>query len=311
MNENMIAICLYICILLMAGAVLVLTIMYFVKPGSTKPSSAPECEPGKDTAISKTEVKKINLDETDNSSIKIEEPKRKDEEIIPIVEATKTENKDKDILPAIENQKPVNKEVTEVIAPAEVRPAENGKNFTIVVAVKPEKELDTNAVPQPVGSKNGKKDTSLPEEIPMIKPVAAPNVKKSKSEVVKPQPENDNQTPIENKENEKAVKAETVKKEPESKMDTKNGKSPANATLEKPKTTTETAKPTASAQNSIVGKKGSDQKTSLDDLSKMFSKEVTDDTEATKLAKEMKDVEINRLIKDGQDIINLLKGNRS
>ena len=235
MNENMIAICLYICILLMAGAVLVLTIMYFVKPGSIKPSSAPECEHGKDAVPSKTEVNKINLDETDNSTIKIEEPKRKDEEIIPIVEATKTENKDKDVLPAIENQKPGNKEVTEVMAPAEVRPVENGKNSTVVVAVKPEKELDTNAAPQPVGSKNGKKDTSIPEEIPMAKPTIAPSVKKSKSEVVKPKPENDNQTPIEKKESEKAVKAETVKKEPESKMDTKNGKSPTNATLENPK----------------------------------------------------------------------------
>ena len=36
MSENMIAICLYIGILLMAGTVLVLTIIYFVRPPSTK-----------------------------------------------------------------------------------------------------------------------------------------------------------------------------------------------------------------------------------------------------------------------------------
>ncbi len=45
----------------------------------------------------------------------------------------------------------------------------------------------------------------------------------------------------------------------------------------------------------------------LGDLSKMFAKEVVDDSEATKLAKNMKDVEINDLLKNGHDIANLLK----
>ncbi len=46
---------------------------------------------------------------------------------------------------------------------------------------------------------------------------------------------------------------------------------------------------------------------SLGDLSKMFSKEVVDDSEATKLAKNMKDVEISDLLKSGHDIADLLK----
>jgi hypothetical protein len=58
-------------------------------------------------------------------------------------------------------------------------------------------------------------------------------------------------------------------------------------------------------------KKPPEQKSSLADLSKMFSKEAADDSEATKLAKEMKEVEIDNLVKDSQDLISMLKRGRS
>ena len=74
------------------------------------------------------------------------------------------------------------------------------------------------------------------------------------------------------------------------------------------KTTTTTTTVTAS---SSAPKKGLEQKTSLDDFSQMFAKEVVDDSEATKLAKDMKEVEIESLVKDGQDLVALLKRGRS
>jgi len=43
----------------------------------------------------------------------------------------------------------------------------------------------------------------------------------------------------------------------------------------------------------------------------MFAKEVVDDSEATKLAKDMKEVEIDSLVRDGQDLVALLKKSRS
>jgi len=311
MGENMIAICLYICILLMAGTVLVLTIMYFVKPGSVKTSTPAECERATDTMPPKTEEGKANSDETYIPTMKTEEPKQKVEEVIPAIEPDKAENKGKDTIQAIENKEPENQEATPVKSVGEVRPAASGKNSTIVVAVKPEKDLNTNVPSQSVDSKKEKKDTPIPEEITTAKPIVLQSVKKPNPEVVKPTSENDTNTTAGKKESEQIVKAEAIKKEPESKMDNKNVKQPAVATMEKPKTTTEAAKPAVSPTNSVLGKKAQDQKTSLGDLSKMFSKEVVDDNEATKLAKDMKDVEIRGLIKDGQDIINLLKRNRS
>ena len=94
-------------------------------------------------------------------------------------------------------------------------------------------------------------------------------------------------------------------------MDNKNENTTPRSPIEKPQTATINAKPAASAANVTVNKKATEEKTSLNELSKMFSKEIVEDSEATKLAKNMKDVEINSLVKDGQDLINLLKRGRS
>ena len=86
----------------------------------------------------------------------------------------------------------------------------------------------------------------------------------------------------------------------------KDIKPPAKTEPEKPKTAQETPKPAPSGIKADNEKKGPEPN-SLGDLSKMFSKDVAEDTEATKLAKNLKDVDITGLLKDGQDLISFLK----
>jgi hypothetical protein len=134
---------------------------------------------------------------------------------------------------------------------------------------------DTKAIPPPIPSPVAVKST----------PIAANTgaIDKNKVELVKP-----------------AVK----ENKPE--MGNKDVKQPEKPAAEKAPAPPAVKPPPSTAPAPPEAKKSNDF-SSLGDLSKMFAKEVVDDSEATKLAKNMKDVEINDLLKSGQDIANLLK----
>jgi hypothetical protein len=301
-SDNMIAIGLYIGIMLMAGTVLVLTIVYFVKPTSTKTkeSSTSDIKATIKKKVFKIPAIKVKSKKTETAAVEIKKPENQTKEVVPPVESTKPEYKNNKVTPVIVPIKPENEEVTVIKTPAEVRPENKNAKPEVKTAVKPEKELDPIVVSQPEVIKNKKQDQSVPMETPKAAVITATPLS--------PKPETDNHS-LDEKEQPAAVEA--VKKELEPKMDNKNVKPAANVAAEKPQNATVTVKTTIVAASPAAGKKGPEQKPSLDDFSKMFSKEAVDDSEATKLAKEMKEVEIDSLVKDGQDLIALLKRGRS
>jgi len=310
MNENAIAICLYIGILLMAGTVLVLTIVYFVRPASTRTSASKSSvgEATKEKKPFQIRVKRIRLGKKKSSDMEIKQPETKDMSDAQ----NKTSTKHAEVIPVNEDKKTENRAVTPVKQSVEVHPVDNDKLPNVVLAAKQEKEVNPKVVSPPVGPKIESKMPETPKPTPKSEIVVSlQSSPKPVSDVVKPNPKSDNNSSNGKNTSEKAVNIEAVKKESAPTMDNNNVKKPTNAISEKPKATPDVAKSAAPVTPAQGGKKLPEQKNSLDDLSKMFSKDVVEDNQATKLAKDMKDVEIGSLVKDGRDIVNILKRNRS
>jgi hypothetical protein len=336
MSENMIAILLYIGILLLAGTVLVLTIIYFVREplthtGSTKKTG--EEEPATETTNT-TEAQLIEIKQPKSKKvIKMPFIKAKTENYIkPVKEKKRFVKKVKENQPAGENTKPERKEMKlfkfrfgKDKSGITAEPAAAGNKEAVMPApkavtpppqalstvkpqpvVKPVTEVKTaNITPPSPAVKNEAPKATKPADPIKAAPAAAPaNAVKPAAGVIPPKPLSNSATANEKK----PGTAEAAKKEPEVKMDNNNTKPGTSPLVEKPKTTAEAAKPAATVTASV---KKPEPKSSLDDMSKMFSKEAVDDSEATKLAKDLKEVEVNNLIKDGQDLVALLKRNRS
>ena len=250
-----------------------------------------------------------------NESATIKAPgksKNEEKQVEAVVVAPKTENQEKPVTPVIAAEKLETKAIAAVKLAAEVRP----ENNDLKPEVKSTAQPAPNAAPaaaQPLPVKSEKLEQSVLKETKQpVVAAAVPVPQGLGAEMTKLKP--DIAGHIVN-EKEKPTAVEAVKKELEPKMDDKNVKTFTTAAAEKPqtspvmvKTTTTTTTVTAS---SSAPKKGPEQKTSLDDFSQMFAKEVVDDSEATKLAKDMKEVEIESLVKDGQDLVALLKRGRS
>jgi hypothetical protein len=340
MSENMIAIYLYIGILLMAGTVLVLTVIYFVR--------SPITRTGAEKTETETETQTVN--ETETGPIEITQPKVKkvfkmpfikaksDAIVKPVKEKNKHEKKIKEnqaeSITGKPKKKPFNinlgkfklkktagtkqqgkktvkkaKEQQQISLPpvpgAVVPQATNGNQAKKENAASPASNIKPAAAASPAAPKS---ETSKTVQAPKESPKTVPTV----AQITPPAAAIAAKSPMtavaENKSSGAAPNAKTgnepVKKETEPKMDTKNTASPAipgaatAAAIKPPPSITPPAKKP-------------EQKSSLDDMSKMFSKDAVDDSEATKLAKDMKDVEIDNLVKDGMDIVGLLKRNRS
>jgi hypothetical protein len=354
MNDNLIAICLYIGILLMAGTVLVLTIVYFVRPNTAqkpqlvgadiKPVTE-DAKPAHKKIHFKFPVIKMKLKKPEIATAVQKRPKKKSKDVVvnavetnklenkanesvTVIVPGKSENEEKQVAAILESKKPENNEKpvmpvveakrTEFKEAAAVKPsvAESRENKDIQpevkLEVKTEKELKTNVLSQPITVNSEKQEPPIPQETP--KPViieAAPVPLPPSAEVAKPAPDTVSHS---TSEKEKPTAVEAIKKESETEMDVKNVKSTAGTASETPSTPPVTVKittTTTATASSAAQKKGPEQKTSLDDFSQMFAKEMVDDSEATKLAKDMKEVEIDSLVKDGQDLVALLKRGRS
>ncbi len=363
MSDNMIAICLYIGIMAMAGTVLVLTIIYFVRPNPAKKARAAaadvkpvidDAKPARkkrrfkfpavkfnfkkkgkelpasaDTkpitgaarkAVHKLQFKfpaiKMKLKKTDKAVVSPKPAKMKSKTVVTsVIEMKQPEKRENPVATTGAAEMPMFREVTVAKPTVEVRPANKEVKPEAKPVTRPETKPALVTTAQPVPVKSEKPEQSIPKEMP--KPVitaSLPVPLPLSAEAAKPKP--DAVIPIVNAK-EKPAAVEAVKKEPEPTMDNKNIKPVANTAAEKPQTpsvtvktttTTTTASATASA---APAKKAPESKTSLDDFSKMFAKEAVDDSEATKLAKDMKEVEVNSLLKEGQDLVALLKRGRS
>ena len=354
MDENMIAICLYIGILLMAGAVLVLTIIYFVRPPATrtgvvktetnkglnetpdemgpKMADTRQSTEGKAPALvfdennsekpveltKGSETKKISAiklkpaaginesEKKDMNRFKIRLGKRKTEKSeTPFIRETRLQEQDEKMPLSKLINKSVNREIPLAVAPTGVTQAKTAVAQKKDILAKSEPE-DKNYRPNhqitlAMGETQPReKQTELPKV--EISPSAQNSVKSIVAEATPNLEEKD-------KDHIEKANVELVKKESEVKMDIKNVEK-AHSETDNLHISESSAKPAVIVTN-IEAKKTPEQKSSLDDLSKMFSKEVTDDNEATKLAKDMKDVEIDSLLKDGNDLVNLLKRFRS
>ncbi len=318
MDENMIAIYLYIGILLMAGTVLVLTIIYFVRAPVTRTGAI-------NTTIEKEPGQQVTQEQPEVKTFEAKQPKAKKVYKMPFAK-TKSE---KTVKPVNETGKPGKKEKKLFkIRLGKVRSEKTNENVT----------QNTNATNKQVQSLAPKADgqqtiiaNQVKKENPVsaasnIKPTAAATPVPPKSETTKTIPSVVQNTPpavnavktTATAENKNPVSAENVKtanepvkKETNPKMDNKTTTPPVNPAAVKTPATPPAAKPAAAAASTPIVKKPTEQKSSLDDMSKMFSKDAVDDTEATKLAKDMKDVEIDSLLKESQDLISILKRNRS
>ena len=205
MSENIIAICLYIGIMLMAGTVLVLTVVYFVKPGSNKkiePAAAAAetvvtaAEPAAVTAVPNIKKRSFNIrslkitamrEKPEKANIPVKKPGKPEKpekqaviaaatkppeaemkDTAALVENKKTDDKVKAATPAVETKKQENKVVVPAKEPAAAIPENNGKTPK-AAAVKPEKEVVLNNPPQPVVGKSEKPEEPLSKEVPKVK----------------------------------------------------------------------------------------------------------------------------------------------
>ncbi len=156
---------------------------------------------------------------------------------------------------------------------------------------KPVPPADAGISLPPVNMKNLMPGTALKSEVKAVPPASPPPA----PAVVKPAAGAVGSGVDDKK---KVELAKPVAKENKPEMGKQDNKQPEKPAAEK------TPAPPTPAPAEV--KKANDLSV-LGDLSKMFAKEVVDDSEATKLAKNMKDVEINDLLKNGHDIANLLK----
>jgi len=265
MNENTIAIVLYISILLMATTVLVLTIIYFFRPNSARTKTSD----GKQNMNAAAAPVQVQLPETVTSSVESE---------VPVDKSTSTLNPSNEIQPAVEEKIP-----------------------ELELSIKASEELKINETLKYSNLISENQDQKISNEISNAETQPANNLPGPIGEVAAARLDEKNPGLIEN---ELTNIIESGRKESELTMDTKHMKQSIKAETEKTPVTSDAGKV-------LLGKKAPENKTSLDELSKMFSKEVTEDTEVDKLAKEMKEVEVNNLVKDGLDLIYLLKQRRS
>jgi hypothetical protein len=291
MNANMITIGLFIGILLMAGTVLVLTIIYFIRPVATSKGSAeaPNCKKKIEGKPFKIQLRKI----------------RTEKAATPFQTHTTTEKFEKVGKLIVVNTKE-NKNTTQEKQVVRDLPHNNDKTDGIATESGPEKEVKTTISLQSNTLKDGTEKEPVPMKSLIVDATILTNSLKPSPDSISLKNESDNLTANDVKENRKTNNYEILKKELEPKMNANNVKESI-TTDEKEKTNIDGANLASSLTNLVGSNKGSGQKTSLDDLSNMFSKEVKDDSEATKLAKEMAEVEIGDLLHDGQYLVNLLK----
>lgn len=271
MNENTIAIVLYISILLMATTVLVLTIIYFFRPNSARTKTSD----GKQNMNAAAAPVQVQLPETVTSSVESE---------VPVDKSTSTLNPSNEIQPAVEEKIP-----------------------ELELSIKASEELKINETLKSSNLISENQGQKISNEISNAETQPANNLPGPIGEVAAAGLDEKNPGLIEN---ELTNIIESGRKESELTMDTKHMKQSIKAETEKTPVTSDAVK-SVSPDKVLLGKKAPENKTSLDELSKMFSKEVTEDTEVDKLAKEMKEVEVNNLVKDGLDLIYLLKQRRS
>ena len=291
MNTNMITIGLFIGILLMAGTVLVLTIIYFIRPvaASKRSAEAPSCKKKIEGKPFKIQLRKIRTEKT-ATPVQIHTTTEKFEKVGKLIIVNTKESKN------TTQEKQVVRDL----------PHNNDKTGRITAESGPRKEMKTTISLQSNTVKYGTEKEPVPMKSLIVDATVLTNSPKPSPDSITLKNESDNLTANSIKENGKTNNYEILKKELEPKMNAKNVKE-SNTIDEKEKTNTDGANPASSLTNLMGSNKGSGQKTSLDDLSNMFSKEVKDDSEATKLAKEMAEVEIGDLLHDGQDLVNLLK----
>jgi hypothetical protein len=255
---------------------------------------------------------KMKLKKTDSAVVLEKQPKMKSKEAVtPVIDINQPENLWKSVLPRVETKKEETKEKPAAPVVAAEKSQTKDVKPEIKSTAKPEIKPGTVITAQPAPAKSEKPEQPVPKEIlmPVVTaslPVALP----PSAEAGKPKP--DAVVPIANVK-EKPAAVEAVKKEPEPKMDNKNMKPVANTAAEKPPTPPVAVKTatTTAAPGPAAAKKAPEPKTSLDDFSKMFAKETVDDSEATKLAKDMKEVEVDSLLKESRDLVALLKRGRS
>lgn len=278
MNESMIAIILYIGILVMAATVLVLTVIYFFRPGLTtsKHAEPPMNERSKTTVPLKTKPAQAPSSKAIISTGK---------DSVSGAETLTDKEHSGAIYPVMKEEVP-----------------------RIELQAKPEQFINTNALSQSSGFINENSNQGPSKEISVAELQILQSLNNPASEIINP--ENDGSSRDMSK-IEKNDTTEPERKEFESTMGSKQVKQPIKTVAEKTPATMEVVKPASTAAKAPAGKKAPEQKTTLDELSKMFTKEVVEDSEVDKLAKEMKDVEANNLVKDGLDLIYLLKRNRS
>jgi hypothetical protein len=296
MNENAIAIILYISFLLMAGIVLVLTYIYFIGKTSSKTRNA---------------ITSDSKQSREKKLLKILPGEVQTEKIImPLIDNNKTEDSNERIGSNLE-VKPNAKETTPAKILIEPLPTDNKIMPNNVSDVKSKPQLDNYVISQPIDSKNETKEQLILKETPMVEVlVAQQNSQQTEHNVINlhfatnPLDSNGKDG---NKHN---VKIESEKRELKHEMDINNQKLPANSEVEKTRITSVNNNPSAPLTNTPGGIKSPEPNTSLNDLSKMFSREVAEDSEASKLAKDMENIDTYSLLKCGQELTELFKQNR-
>jgi hypothetical protein len=335
MSQFTIALCFFIAILAMAGTVLVLTIIYFFRQTSNRSQAATSgTRPAKETGTPVTEKSAA-------PPVKPEKPARKNgffwnrkkkagkeqkEKVIPAVHTAP---------PAVEVKSPPLKVFKPQQAarlktlfgglfktggrkkPGKAKPTVNTTVYdsAVVAAVASPVAVPAEVLPKPAPEVNIRPAlkpvtpvaaAAAPKFILPKKPVPVAGVNIDLPPVsVKNMMPGTPAAPVIGANDKNIVElTKPVAKEIKPEMGNKDVKQPEKPAAEKAPAPP-TVKPPASP--APVEPKKVSEFSSLGDLSKMFAKEVVDDSEATKLAKNMKDVEISDLLKSGHDIADLLK----
>jgi hypothetical protein len=303
LDAGTIAVVFYIAILLMAATVAVLTVIYTMKPRSSRTASGPNSGGGaheEKTPVETTQRQAESNETVGSQAGKIEAPLNREP-----VKAESTTQAQLPAEPKAKTIKPIRRRIPRVNMKIKLRKGAKDK----VTQVEPNEAITDERVPSPAALKGD--NVSPPESSPSAKPPTLSESPVSEVphnlplDIPNPEPKANNAVSAANDE---THKTELEKKEPESHMDAKQPTTElAKSSSEQTLALLEAVKPAPQEPSKTGTEEPRERKAPAGDLSELFSKDTVEEDQASKLAEEMNDVDVKNLLEEGLSLVSRLK----
>jgi hypothetical protein len=302
LDAGTIAVVFYIAILSMAASVATLTVIYTTKPRSSRTASGPNSGGGtyeEKTPVEPAQRQAESSETVESQASKLEPP--------PGKEPVKAESTTQAQLPAEQKTEPV-KPIRRRIPRANMRIKLRRGAKDKATRVEPNEAITDERAPSPDALKED--NVSSPEsgpsekqptlsklpisEMPRNLPLDIPSPESKANNAASPATEETHRTELE-------------KKEPESHMDAKPATELVKSSSEQTLALPEAVKPAPQEPSKTGTEEPREQKTPVDGLSELFSKNTVEEDQASKLAEGMNNVDVKNLLEEGLSLISRLK----